>query len=442
MCHSIAREDSVFERAIEEEGRDVQRRLFAHHDYFGNVIPSSWFVVGCAVGMFVFYRPELAVAVLSLKSFLRPLGEPSTGVDVVIAVVLAVATFNLIYILGQLLNGVAAVVLDRVIVKKLLKYPFTLYELKWLNRDTNKADTLILREAMLDATYGVFCVNLVPPVFFELALVAFGRENPYPGSWVQLHPLSTIALSVVLVVTHVGLPSLRKAKESCEGSAAAKTMYLELFYGHIIAIVVVATAIGAAIAFGGYTWVVLILPVANIVVAACDRHMLTKYGPKYTSDGMRRVFLYLRRSFLNPSYFAAKLVGYSASPDATLIGKAFSEARYDSRANDFYWMCQLRLENDAPRSYDTAYHGMAMYTMNRNLCNSTAFVAVAAFYIRWPEGARYSALVWVATLCAFTYMFFIRYLYLFSGLYSKYVVRAAAFLVDRSKHILVPAEGA
>jgi hypothetical protein len=68
----------------------------------------------------------------------RRLYEPSTGVDVVIALILAVVIFNVVYVLGQLLNGVAAVVLDRVIVKKLLQYPFALCELKSQNTDESR----------------------------------------------------------------------------------------------------------------------------------------------------------------------------------------------------------------------------------------------------------------------------------------------------------------
>src|ERR1043166_7201744 len=99
----------MLERVIEEEGREVQRRLYAHHDYFGNIIPSTWFVVGAAAGAFLFYRNETAAGLSAIKTFMRPLGEPTTGVDVLLAVILAIISFNLVYIVGQLLNGVAAV---------------------------------------------------------------------------------------------------------------------------------------------------------------------------------------------------------------------------------------------------------------------------------------------------------------------------------------------
>jgi len=424
----------MFERAVEEEGREVQRRLYAHHDYFGNVIPSTWFVIASLLGAFIFYRRSLALWVNAIHRFVQPLGEPTTGVDVLIAVVLAIASFNIIYVVGQLLNGVAAVVLDRWIVKKLLRYPFTLYEMKYQKRSDKKTDSIVLREAMLDASYAVFCVNLIPVVFFELALVAFGRVNPYPGSWVQGHPLLTIGLSLLLVLAHFGIPSYRKARETCGGDDEAATNRWELVIGHWTLVVFFSSIVGAVIAFAGITEIVLILPVVNAVVAAGDRKMLLKYGSPYKKPAMRHLFVYIRRTFVNASYLAAKAVGYGTLPDADLIGRALSDARYDSKANDFYWMCQLRLENEAPRLYDTAYHGMAMYTMNRNLCNATAFIAVmsvSAFYVQWPMDYHYSPLVWIAILCVLTYMFFVRYLYLFSGGYCKYVVRAASFMAGR-----------
>jgi hypothetical protein len=425
----------MFERAVEEEGREVQRRLYAHHDYFGNVIPSTWFLIATLMGAFIFYRQSLSDAVGALHKFVKPLGEPTTGVDVLLAVVLAIVSFNIIYVVGQLLNGVAAVVLDRVIVKKLLSYPFTLYELKWQQRHENKPDTIILREAMLNATYAVFCVNLIPVVFFELALVAFGRANPYPGSWVQKHLLLTLGLSLLLVFAHFGLPSTRKARETCGIGTDADNNRFALVVGHWLAIVIFATIVGSTIALAGLTEIVLLLPAVNGLLALSDRKMLIRYGIHHKTPAAHQFFVYMRRTFLNTSYMAAKIVGYSSSPDAALIGRALAEARYGSKANDFYWMCQLLLENDAPRSYDTAYHGMAMYTMNRNLCNATAFTAVmsvVAFYVRWPDAFHYSPLVWIAILCVLTYMFFIRYLYLFSGSYCKYVVRAAAFMANRN----------
>jgi len=379
----------MFERAVEEEGREVQRRLYAHHDYFGNVIPSTWFVIISLFGAFIFYRQSLSAGVSAIHRFVKALGEPTTGVDVLIAVVLAIASFNIIYVVGQLLNGVASVVLDRLIVKKLLRYPFTLYEMKWLQREEKRTDSSLLREAMLNATYAVFCVNLIPVVFFEFALVAFGRDHPYAGSWVQRHPLLTIGLSLVLVAAHFGVPRYRKARETCGADDEAANA---LVVGHWAAIVIIAIFIGVSIAFAGITWVVLLLPVTNAIVAISDRKMLLRYGASYKTPAIRNFFVYVRRTFLNAAYFAAKIVGYSASPDAELIGRALTEAHYGSQANDFYWMCQLRLENEAPRSYDTAYHGMAMYTMNRNLCNATAFIAVIsviAFYVQWPTPYSY-----------------------------------------------------
>lgn len=432
----------MFENTLEDKGREVQRRLYAHHDYFGNIIPSSWFLLGSLTGAFVFYRHELGVAFLRLKAFLQPLGEPSTGVEVVMAIMLAIAAFNVVYVVGQLLNGVAAVLLDRVIVKKLLQYPFTLYEMKWNNRDANLPDGQLFRDAVTKASYAVFCVNLAPVVFFELALVAFGRVNPHAGSWVQRHPTGTVFLSLVLVMVHFGIPSVRKARQVCGEGIETQTMRLELIWGHVTLIVISTAIVSIAISARGQTESILLLPLANVAMAIADRKLLLKYGAGYRSNEMRHVFVYARRTFFNPAYFAAKLVGYGTTPAAELLGKAIAEAKYDSRANDFYWMCQLRLENDAPRSYDTAYHGMAMYTMNRNLANATAFVTIAslvAFYAKWPNGIRYLALAWVGILCVLCYIFFVRYLYLFSGLYSKYVVRTAAFLADRQKpHVISP----
>jgi hypothetical protein len=435
----------MLERALEEQSLEVRRRLYAHHDYFGNIIPSSWFVLGTLISAFIFYRPQLTTIALELRDFVRQLGEPTTGVDVVLAILLAIVLFNVIYIIGQLLNGVAAVVLDRLIVKKLLQYPFTLYELKWKNRSTPSADTAMFRQSVLTATYAVFCVNLAPVFFFELALIAFGRENPHAGSWVQRHPAPTLLLSALLVLVHFGIPSFRKAKEVSGSSGDPGSVRLELTFGHMALVVIATFLVGMAIIAIGFTEIVLLLPISNVVVAIADRHLLSKYGVTYKTAGMRAFFIYVRRTFVNPAYFAAKLVGYGSAPAAELIGRAFTEAKYDSTSNDFYWMCQLTIENDAPRTYDTAYHGMAMYTMNRNLCNATAFVVIVslvAFYAHWPDGYRYVPLLWVAVLCAVTYAFFIRYLYLFSGLYSKYIVRAAAFLADRKPATVVLPNGA
>jgi len=435
----------MLERALEEHSLEVRRRLFAHQDYFGNIIPSSWFVLGTLTGAFVFYQNQLQGVAKAVREFIEPFGEPSTGVDIFLAVVLLMAAFNVIYILGQLLNGLAAILLDRIILKKLLQYPFTLYELKWTSRHLAKLDSALFRDAMLNASYGVFCVNLIPVVFFELSLLAFALQNPRTDSWVHDHEIRSLISSAVLVVIHFGIPSISKARDVCRSTLDAKDMTVQLVIGHILLIVVGAVILAMAVVANGFTWFILLLPIANFAMALGDRKMVKQYGMLYKTPAMRCVFMYARRTFVNPAYFAAKLVGYGSGPAAELIGKALQAARYGSAANDFYWMCQLRVENDAPRTYDTAYHGMAMYTMNRNLCNATAIVIVISlieYYIHWPDNYRHMPLFWIAALCVITYAFFIRFLYLFSGAYSKYIIRAAAFVTDREQRVIVEPSGA
>jgi len=416
-----------------EEGLEAHQRLYAHRDYFDYVIPASWFLMGVAGFAFYFYRDVVDGAIKWMKALLHQVGEPTTAMDILAAIILLVVAFNVTYILGHVLNGFAAAVLERVFVRKLLRFPFQLYELKSKDKRKNRNDGERFRDAVLDNPYQVHCANLLPLLFFEVTLLTFARVNPHAGSWVDHHRAATFLLALGAVVAHFGIPHWVPSSRYAARFRDVIGLFRWFFWCHIVVLLLIGAIVGWAIAYQGTASVLVVLPLTNLLLALIDRRLRRQGRGRHRRVFVRCLYFYLTLTFVNFAYFGAKLVGYSAAPSRDLIARASRFVGYNSQENDFFWMTHLRVQKEAPTLYATVYHAMSLQGMNRNLSNATAFilaVSVGAFAIKWPEPFRYSALVWIAALAGLSYLFFVRYLFLFSGPHSRYILRAAALLAE------------
>lgn len=345
---------------------------------------------------------------------------------------LVIVVFTLIYALGQLLNGFSALVLDRLVVKKLLKYPFNLY-LRRLRTPASRSDHEILRESMLESSYAIFCLNLVPVFFMELIVTAFsfrlGELPAYLVSYSAKHPIiEGAALSVgatLLVYLHFGRPSRSRARRYYDSSVLADDI-LQRFYQRHWTLVLLLIGLVSSLLWRGLIWSVLLLPALNIFIGLVER-----YAPRPLFLAQLNEFLnYMKACFANPIYFAANLVGYGDLPSPPLIRMVRDEFTPDIDPKDFFWLAYLKIQNRGEGASQTAYHCLATYGMVRNLCNSTAFaltLSVGFFLLRWPVGHGPAVVVWTLTLCGLVYALFARYVYVYGPYFSKYVLRAAAF---------------
>lgn len=428
--------------SVFEEGRAVQQRLYAHQDYFSYIIPSTWFVLGTATLALVFYQTVVEEAIAWFRHLCSQLGEPTTAFDLLAGIILIVVAFNATYVLGHILNGFAAAVLERVMVRKLLLYPFQLYELKWNDTASDRNDGERFRDAVLGNPYQLHCANLLPFFFLELTVYAFARVNGHTGTWVDEHRLLTFCLAAAITVVHLGFPIWLKGSRHARKHPAGARMFRWCFFVHIAVLVLVTALIGWAIGYHGKASILFILPLTNWLLATIDRRLRRKGKGRHKKPIVRYFYYYLTVTFMNFAYMGAKMVGYGAAPSRDLIGKAKSLVGYTSESNDFFWMAHLRIQKDAPQLYETAYHSMALQGMNRNLSNATAFVlvvSVVCFVISWPTGYRHGALLWVGALSMLSYLFFVRFLFLFAGRHSRFIIRAAALLAEREQpKIILP----
>jgi hypothetical protein len=220
-------------------------------------------------------------------------------------------------------------------------------------------------------------------------------------------------------------------------------IFARLFFGHIAILIAVTGLVGWSIAYRGAASVLFALALTNLLLASLDQRLRRAGKGKHKRALARYVFFYLNLTYANLAYLGAKMVGYGAGPSRLLIGRAKDLVGYTSESNDFFWMAELRIQLRSAKFHDTAYHAMALQTMNRNLSNATAFVlliSVVSFLLRWPDGVRHGALIWVGALSTLSYLFFVRYLFLFAGRHSRFLIRAAALLAEEEQPRVVTPE--
>ncbi len=420
----------MLDRVAATSASETGKKLFAHYDYFGYVIPMTWFLF-----LFVYIErvlfqqgPLLALwdrFTTQLADFLK---DKSTPLQIVVSVAVLLLAFNLMYILGHVLNGISALFLDRLLVKKYLKYPTELYLRKMTSPAS--ADSAIVRRAAIESSYSLTAfLNIGPLVLLELVgfLVTVRRPD-----LVQLSLLHTnlIAVAVaVLLRLHCGWPSMRAARVDEEGDYVHQYALLRKWHA-VFLLWLFLLLYTAVLAFHSY-WPLAVLPILNLILAFMDKAL--REGVDYRSKIIEKHFLYLRCTFQSWVYFCAQLSGYGHMPSRETLGAALSTVGASrSTPSDFWWLSSICLENLAPRSHPTAYHFMSLSGMNRNLCGST-LLAIGHFLGLYcaERGHHVNAAGFTAFLLvmlSLALLFLLRYLYLYSGYYSKFVVRVAAFL--------------
>jgi intracellular septation protein A len=418
----------------DEELHELRRKFHPHHDYLNLIIPSTWFLIGLFVADFYFYSAAHLEHMLNRVREVQPyFAAASTSLEFFLALLLFIVAFTVIYVIGQIINGISALVLDRVLVKKLLKYPFELY-LRRCRAPENVSNRRLFRDAVLESSYLIFCLNLVPLVFLELVATFFSLQVPELRMWLSTHSLIVVAILPPLLYLHFGLPSIRKPRRYPEDDASAAIEYERLAAYHLFLLIVLFYGELLIVAALGWAFMILLLPLINIAVGLTER--LLRRGDEYRSDSARRVFFYLRMTFTNLLYFAAKLVGYGELPSIALIRSVRDPIVQEWSEREFFWMTYLTVQNRGGPASQTVYHFLAMYGIVRNLCNATAFIllgSVVAFVVRWPKDNELAVVLWLLGLCCLMYALFARYLYMYGAYFNKYVLRVASF-VEKHPH--------
>ena len=418
-----------------EELHELRRKFHPHQDYLQLIIPSMWLMFGLTAADFYFYRAGHLKHVLTRMVEVAPFFKSaSTSLEFFLALLLFIVVFTVIYVVGQLINGVSALLIDRLIVKKLLKYPFELYQRRFNVPEHEVSDRRLFKDLVLGSSYLIYCLNLIPFVFLETVAVLFAARVPAFRDWLVAKSSITAGFLLVLFYFHLGLPTWRKPRRYPEHCSNAAEHYDAFATGHLAFFCTFYFAILYAILMFGWIWSVFGLLAVNLFIGFAER--TARSDDEYSSALLRRFFFYSRLCFTNPTYFAAKLVGYGDIPSAATI-RTVHAGLGSGGSKDFFWMTYLTVQQHGGNATQTLYHYIAQYQMVRNLCNATAVMlltSVAAFWNLWPTEHGVAVVTWTLGLCLLMYALFARYLYLYGAYFNKYAIRAAAYVLQRTPH--------
>jgi len=421
----------LMQRHAEEELAEFRRKFHPHHDYLTLIIPSTWFLFGVITADFYFYRAAHVESVLRSVSRLQPLvATASTSLEFFLALTLFITLFSVVYVIGQMINGLSALLLDRLIVKKLLKYPFGFYRARAATPDATD-DRTLFRNTVQRSSYLIYCANLIPFVFLEASASVLAYRLP-TRPWMRQHQVLVIVSALLLIIVHFGWPSARKARRQPIQNKKSLIHYDELFWCHIAVIGLLWVFLSLLLLGDGDVFFIMMLPAINVVIGVAERFIMKEWA--YSAPYAEDLYCYARACFTNPIYLAAKLVGYGDPPSRSVIDAAQACADAGDSDNDLFWMTYITVQDRGGATTQTMYHFLASYSMVRNLCNATAFVvfaSIVAFVVRWPITHAANMVAWTFGLCCLMYALFARYLYLYGTYFSKYVIRVAAYISRR-----------
>jgi len=451
---------ATIESAVGAHLEDVQKKFHPHHDYLSFVIPSAWFLVGLVILDFRFYDSAIILLYLKrIEEFRSHLQNLSTSLEFFLALVLFVATFSTAYVLGQILNGISALAIDRFVVKKVLKYPFELYRERY-RRPPSEIDThRLFHSLVLQSSYLAVLTTLFPLLAAEAAAIIIAMRHPSARWWFSSHPWITTFVAIATMGLHLGLPSQRflryatnrtETQQDLQTPAPPKTIsrsvlkfldritpeqYPSFFWTHVIVFLFASLTSTILLLHGQVVCVIVTLLGYNSILLAIDRSF-KKHHNETGLPSLEKLLFYVRLTFADLATFAANLVGYGETPSTKLIGSLLDSMDPDCHEKDFFWLTYLIVQNEGGGSLPTTYHFLSNYGMVRNLCSSTICLAVAsaaAFASNWPLGKGSHAALWILVLFILAYSLFARFLYLYSSYFSKYVLRSAAFALERRK---------
>jgi hypothetical protein len=436
MAAALFPEVTMLDRVAASEVGSTIKRLYGHYDYFGYVIPVTWLLVGWfAAERYLFDSSPVPNPLKLTNDWFssREAASIGTAGGVVVGVLGLVLLFNLSYALGHIINSLSALLLDRVVVKKYLHYPTVLYERKCEQDATHDEHTLFRIAVVGGTSYFVSCLNLAVWLPLEIVLgVWLASRNG--ANWSSHHAVLICLAILVIVFLHLGVPGAQRAR-LLDPDEKSRGWYGEAASIHATAVLLIAFLVAYWFVWSRSAWVLAALPGLNLALILVERKRRDASG-EYSTVATKRFFLYMRSTLVAPLYFIAVAVGYGRSPSEDVLRRARDSVLGKSFGSDFFWLCYIRLINRAPLSYPTAYHFLSLYGMNRNLAAATgtllAYIAVH-FAVHRPLAVGDGAILIVASvLWGLSLVFFARYLYMYAGYFSKYIVRVAAWITDES----------
>jgi len=429
---------TIFGRITASSISETTRSALRHYDYFGYIIPSTYFIVSIALIDIWLYPKDnywYGVAILLKKyAFDTTL---NTGFTFLFGIIALILLFNIIYTLGHFLNGISALVLDRSVTRKLLHYPSEIYHL-YASRNGPSSSHDAFHSLVSSASYSVLSLNLIPVIVGELAIVGYcARDLHRTPRWILVNALSTEALLLaiylillVLSILHLGFPLTPRRRIGSGKGKRFLAVSIRAAFIHSTFVFVLPALVEWLIITHLDLWYILIFPGINILVITMER--IRK------SDGDNAVVTLtirlLRARFVNLFYWFANIAGYGDAPAKDVIDSVEQEIGQNigTCPSEYYWACSIAAEKAAGHSYNTAYHFLSMYGMNRNLANATnvtILYSVVRIFLKQPAHEPAEILIMLSILLAFSIAFFIRYLYLYGAYYSKYLFRHAFFVM-------------
>lgn len=350
------------------------------YDIMGYLLPGGAAVLCCFFFEFWLVRvdnADAANALLPTYALFHALASGLSDKSWAIAAIFLGIAVAAIYVAGHIVASIAAILIERHLVQHGHGYPFNRYL-----AFSDPATTPVTRPF-----YRAFFVWFNIYILLRYVEIAFLSSTE--SSRVAALAANSLAWSlVVLVVVKIVLSTRRLNQHHSNGRYHSKWL----------------SCLAAIIRYAAAPYDLL----ANLLKRSLDLH-------KPISKPLRDTFLRAMRD------------RYSLEP-----------GRWGS---DAYWMSYLRVRTAGRSIADLADNWLRLYSFARNL--ATAFYIAflyGYFVLAWNQfhslgtgAGRITILIPVAFLVG-AFLMLSRYYYLYASYYTKYLIRAVAFLESKSEH--------
>ncbi|MBD3276683.1 MAG: hypothetical protein GF388_00130 [Candidatus Aegiribacteria sp.] len=419
------------------------RKVYGHYDYFGYLIPCTWFIVASAISVFLVFGPSIDCSDDTIcAEIVKAIENSNAGTMFVLGLVLVVVGFNFVYAIGHILSSLSALLIDRGLVRKVLGYPFSMYgtarrllkKNEYSEFSSSRIGLHILRGK--SDTVSLFWRYISNSIVFSALIILILLE--YFDSFVsRLSLFWVIPLYALLSIVCIGLPGLAynhagetyidKDAELIDAIRLTKRKGIVVSF-HITAVVLltVSTTILSFILRSSFVslLVFVVIPVMLLIVSK------TLYLKRSFANKLSYCLKYIGLSLPSIPYWVAKRVNYHRCPSRVVLLED-SNIKDVSDTSDEYWLANIAADHIHGEAHSSLYHFRSMYGMNRNLCAAvTVPIGLSALFIFVHKGCEHPVALTCYSILLMTLgiLFFARYLYLYSCYYCKYLIRYTYFI--------------
>lgn len=187
-------------------------------------------------------------------------------------------------------------------------------------------------------------------------------------------------------------------------------------------------------------WPIIIVPLLiSLLLVFFERHLPQPSSTPTPRKGLiaqtlvelpGRLVSYVKGIQISYFYWFAIIAGYGTPPGRQVLDRAKERLGYEGENTELYWAASVEADEVGGLSWASQNHFLNMYEMNRNLCNACFLLipsAIIRMIISAPSQVSMLMIYWGGLLAFVSAVFLVRYFYIYSGYYSKHLLRLAAY---------------